>query len=347
MPRLRRSDLTMPGIARRRCGRGFSYRWWNGQKVADDDTLGRIRKLAVPPAWTDVWICPWPNGHIQAIGTDVAGRRQYRYHDMWRVHRDREKFDRALRFAQDLPRLRSTVARDLQQQGADRSRVLAAIVRLLDLGAFRIGGREYAETNETYGVVTLQKSHVRVKGNTITFDFPAKGSLERVFEARDSEVAPLVQLLKKRRGGDAQLFQYKVDRRWRPVSTDDVNDFIKEECGPDYSAKDFRNWTATVLAASLFAGRPAPVSLRRQRRAVADVVAEVAIHLGNTPAVCRSSYIDPRVIDRFSTGSTLRPKLAARMTKGSKAMTDAFARQAVESAVVALIGVEERVQRAA
>ncbi len=337
----------MPGIARRRYGRGFSYRWWDGHKVVDDDTLDRIRKLAVPPAWTNVWICPWPNGHIQAIGTDAAGRRQYRYHDTWRVHRDREKFDRALRFAQDLPRLRATVARDLQHDGPDRSRVLAAIVRLLDLGAFRIGGREYAETNETYGVVSLQRAHVRVKGHTMTFDFPAKGSLERVFAARDPEVAQVVRLLKKRRGGDAQLFQYKVDGRWRPVRTEDVNDYIKEECGPDYSAKDFRNWTATVLAAALFAGRPAPASHRRQRRAVSDVVAEVAIHLGNTPAVCRSSYIDPRVIDRFSTGSTVRPKLAARLTEKSKGMTDTFGRQAVESAVVALIGVEDRVQAAA
>lgn len=337
----------MPGIVRRRCGRGFSYRWRDGQKVLHDDTLTRIRKLAVPPAWTDVWICPWPNGHIQAIGTDAAGRRQYRYHDTWRVHRDREKFDRALRFAQDLPRLRATVARDLQHARPDRSRVLAAIVRLLDLGAFRIGGREYAETNETYGIVSLQRSHVRVKGNTMTFDFPAKGSLERVFAARDPEVARLVQLLKKRRSGDAQLFQYKVDGRWRPVRTEDVNDYIKEECGRDYSAKDFRNWTATVLSAALFASRPAPSSLRRQRRAVSEVVAEVAIHLGNTPAVCRASYIDPRVIDRFSTGSTIKPKLAARMTDGSNAMTDTFARQAVESAVVSLIGAEERAQRVA
>ena len=319
---------------RRRCGKGFHYRWHNGAPVADPETRERIRALAIPPAWKDVWICPWPNGHIQAVGVDAAGRRQYRYHDTWRVHRDREKFERAVAFARDLPRLRATVDDDLRRPGAERRRVLAAIVRLLDLGAFRVGGMEYVEANDTYGLVTLRKSHVCLSGDSMHFEYPAKCSIERVFAASDPDVLPVVRSLRRRRSGSDQLFAYKDKGRWVDLRSDDVNAYIKEECGEQYSAKDFRNWTATVLAAAFVSGCPAPRSKTEFRREVSGVVKEVAEHLGNTPAVCRSSYIDPRVFDRFAGGSTISTRLADRLdgelTNGARA--------AVESAVVDLLG---------
>lgn len=335
MSRLRRSDLAIPGILRRRCGRGFHYRWSNGARVADEATLSRIKKLAIPPAWTDVWICPWPNGHIQALGVDAAGRRQYRYHDLWRAHRDREKFERALRFAECLPNLRAEVNRDLRHRALDRPRVLAAVVRLLDLGAFRIGGMEYAETNETYGLVSLLRTHVRIKGDLLCFDYPAKGSLERVFETKDAAVAEVVSALKRRRSTDGQLFAFKDGSHWRTLRTEDVNGLIKQACDQDCSAKDFRNWCATVLVSALLAVSPPVTSGRGQRRAVKEAVEQVAVQLGNTPTVCRSSYIDPRVIDHYSSGSTIPSKLAKRMLHDA---SNPMARQAVETALAELLG---------
>lgn len=185
MGRLRRSNFSASGISRRRRGRGFSYAYPDGQPVTDPQTLDRIRRLAIPPAWRNVWICQWPNGHIQAVGTDAAGRRQYRYHNEWRARRDREKFERVLEFARILPTVRQVVERDLAEPGLVRSRVLAAIVRLLDVGLFRIGGEEYAEEHETFGVTSLHKTHVRIEEDLLCFDYPAKGSIERMLEVRD------------------------------------------------------------------------------------------------------------------------------------------------------------------
>jgi DNA topoisomerase I len=304
----------------------------------DEITRSRIKKLAVPPAWTEVWICPWPNGHIQAIGVDAAGRRQYRYHDVWRAHRDREKFERALRFAEALPQLRAAVCQELQSDEVDRNRVLAAIVRLLDLGAFRIGGMEYAESNETYGLVSLLRTHVRVKGDLLCFAFPAKGSLERVFETRDAEVAAVVSALKRRRAADRQLFAFKDGGRWHLLRTEDVNAHIKLECGEDCSAKDFRNWSATVLAAALLSVSQAATSGRARRRVVKEVVEQVAVQLGNTPAVCKASYIDPRVMDRYSDGVVIPTKLAKSMLQSPPSPV---AREAVETAVMDLLGTAE------
>jgi DNA topoisomerase I len=306
--------------------------------VVDEATLSRIKSLAVPPAWTEVWICPWPNGHIQAIGLDAAGRRQYRYHDVWRVHRDREKFERALRFAEHLPHLRAAVSRDLQGCGIGRARVLAAVVRLLDLGAFRIGGMEYAETHESYGLVSLRRTHVRIKGDLLCFDYPAKGSLEREFEARDGAVAEVVSTLKRRRSEDGQLFAFKDGLRWRSLRTDDVNTLIKQACDPDCSAKDFRNWSATVLMSALLATAPAAASGRGQRRTVKDAVEHVAIQLGNTPSVCKSSYIDPRVMDCYLAGVTISSKLSERVLGQ---WSNPMARQAVETALIELLGSTE------
>src|SRR6202012_1435193 len=201
MARLRRSDLSSPGVMRRRRGRGFSYARPDGKPVADQETLDRIRSLAVPPAWTDVWICPWPNGHIQAVGTDAAGRRQYRYHDQWRLERDRDKFDRTVEFAVGLPRLRTRVRRDLAADDLGRNRVLAAIVRLLDVGLFRVGGEEYADEHETFGIASLQEGPVWFRNGGRVSSYEAKGSIERVVEIRDAPTAEVIRALHRRRSG--------------------------------------------------------------------------------------------------------------------------------------------------
>jgi DNA topoisomerase I len=312
MPRLRRADSSAPGICRVRRGRGFSYvDDTTGEAIKDHDTLERIRALVIPPAWEDVWICPWPNGHIQAVGTDARGRKQYRYHDHWRELRDREKFDRMLEFAQALPRLRQVTDRHLRRREPTRERVLAGAVRLLDRGFFRIGGENYAEENDTYGLATMQKRHARLEGdNVIVFDYVAKGGQRRVQSIVDPQVYRLVDELKRRRSGGPDLLAYKQGARWRDVLSSDVNEYIKSVAGEEFTAKDFRTWTATVLAAVAVAvsGRAAASSTAR-KRAVARAVQEVAHYLGNTPAVCRASYIDPRVFDRFASGETVADAL--------------------------------------
>ena len=306
MARLRRSEPSRPGISRRRRGRGFSYAHPDGRRVTDDDTLQRIRSLAVPPAWSDVWICPWPNGHIQAIGSDAAGRRQYRYHAQWRLDRDREKFDRIRDFGNALPKLRSKVRRDLKRDGLTRDRVLAAVVRLLDVGFFRIGGEEYALEHETFGVASLRKEHVRIHDGVMTFDYPAKDAIERTLTIRDAPAGAVVAELRRRRSGGPNLFAYKQGRRWVQVHAHDVNLYIKSVAGEHFSAKDFRTWSATVLAAAALAeNEPVPKSRTGRRRAVVEAVGTVAEHLGNTPTVSRSSYVDPRVIDHFEGGETI------------------------------------------
>lgn len=239
VPRLRKSDCYGPGISRRRRGKGFSYRWTTGEPVTDPDILRRITGLVLPPAWENVWICPWPHGHIQAIGTDNAGRRQYRYHDVWRVQRDREKFERVQRFGRSLPQLRSVVERDLQAEEMPQTKVLAAAVRLLDLGFFRIGGEEYAEEHETFGVATLLKRHVTLHKNEMVFDYPAKGSIRRTVTVTDAATQEVIRTLKHRRGGSDHLLAYKTRGKWVDIRSDDVNSYIRESAGGDFSAKTF------------------------------------------------------------------------------------------------------------
>lgn len=339
--RLRRSHCDEGGITRRRRGKGFSYAYADGRPVKDRKTLDRIRALAVPPAWTDVWICPWPNGHIQALGTDDAGRRQYRYHDDWRLHRDREKFERVLDFAAALPEIRSVVERDLSLDGLCRERVLAATVRLLDVGLFRVGGEAYAEEHETFGVTSLRKEHVRLRNGAMVFCYPAKGSIERTVEIRDAKARKVVEALRRRRAGDGHLFAYKEGRRWVEVRAEDTNAYIKDAAGGDeFSAKDFRTWSATVLAATALAENGTPESERDARHAVVSAVAEAADYLGNTPAVARSAYIDPRIIDRFENGKTIAawlPRLP-KVEQVSEASTrNGGLRRTVEEAVIDLI----------
>jgi DNA topoisomerase-1 len=305
MARLRRSNCDGPGIRRRRRGKGFSYTWYDGRSVDDPEVLARVKSLAVPPAWKDVWICPWPNGHIQALGTDAAGRRQYRYHDAWREMRDREKFERLLQFGRRLPPFRRIVADDLSLEEMPYERSCAAAARLLDSASLRIGGEEYATDNETYGLATLLKEHARVSKDSIRFSFTAKTKQEVRIQLVDPQVAKVIRTLKRRRGGGDDLLAWKDGRNWRDLRSEDINQYIKARLGEDFSAKDFRTWNATVLASTLLAQvDPRKTGEHARKRAVAAVVKQVSEHLHNTPAVCRKSYIDPRVIDFFHRGDT-------------------------------------------
>lgn len=309
MPRLKRVDCSSSGIRRRRRGRGFDYLYSDGSKVTEAETLARIRALVIPPAWEDVWICPSDNGHIQAVGTDAAGRKQYLYHSKWRERRDQEKFDHMLEFARALPGMRKVWAGHLQSHDFDRPRVLACAARLLDRGFFRIGTEGYAEQNQTYGLATMQKQHVTLRRNVITFDYIAKSGQRRVQSIVDPEVYEVVKALKRRRAGGPELLAYKSNGAWLDVKSVDINDYIKET-GGDFTAKDFRTWNASVLAAVgvAVAGQVARSESGR-KRAIARAVKEVAHYLGNTPAVCRASYIDPRVFDRYTSGWTITPVL--------------------------------------
>ena len=307
MPRLKRVDCSEPGIARRRRGRGFEYLDQNGEKVTDPEVLERLGELPIPPAWRDVWVCPHPLGHLQATGVDAAGRKQYLYHDLWRTRRDQEKFDDMIEFARSLPRMRETVDRDLAADGMRRERVLAAAVRLLDRGFFRVGGEDYAAENESYGLATIKRQHVKLNGTgSITFDYSAKGGQRRIQSLVDHDVYEVVERLKRRRTGSEELLAYMNGRRWRDVRSSDINEYVKEVTGGDFSAKDFRTWNATVLAAvALAVSGQATGTKTGRKRAEVRAVKEVARYLGNTPAVCRASYIDPRVFDRFRDGLTI------------------------------------------
>jgi DNA topoisomerase-1 len=308
--RLRRSDPGGPGFARRRCGKGFIYLDEEGERLTDPEVVARITALVIPPAWRSVWVSPDPFGHIQATGCDEAGRKQYLYHPRWRERRDQQKFDDMVRFARALPALRGVVEHDLALGDLSREQVLACATRLLDRGFFRIGSEQYAVTNETYGLATMLKSHVTVDGETIRFDYVAKESKRRVQAVIDPQVADLVATMKRRRGGGDELLAFKRDGRWCDVRSPDINAYLKAATGLDVSAKDFRTWGATVLAAvGLAVTEPARLSRTARKRAIVRAVKEVAFYLGNTPTVARNSYIDPRVIDRYNDGQTLNGEL--------------------------------------
>ena len=335
MPRLRRSDCSSPGILRRGRGRGFEYLDENGERIDDEEVLERIRELVIPPAWKDVWICPYPFGHIQAVGTDAAGRRQYLYHAQWRARRDQEKFDEMLRFARALPVIRRTAAKHLTQRGLTRERVLACSVRLLDRGFFRVGTEDYAEQNKTYGVATMQKRHVTLGPNgLLVFDYVAKSGKQRVQSVVDPPVYDVLEKLKKRRGG-RELLAFKDGRSWVDVRSDHINEYIKAVAGEDFSAKDFRTWHGTVLAAvGLAVSGGAAGSKTALERAISRTVKEVAYYLGNTPAVCRASYIDPRVFDRYRDGITIGGALDQL---GDVDLGEPATRGAIEEAVLDLL----------
>jgi len=310
--RLRRSNLGAPGYTRRRCGKGFVYHDENGERITDAEVIGRITSLVIPPAWKDVWISPDPFGHIQATGIDARGRKQYLYHPRWRERRDQEKFDDMVAFARSLPALRSVVDHDIALGDMSREQVLACAARLLDRGFFRIGSEEYAVTNETYGLATMLKSHVTLNGETIHFDYVAKEHKRRVQAIVDPEIAVIVGTLKRRRSGGDELLAYRRDGRWCDVRSPDINAYLKAATGRDISAKDFRTWGATVLAAvGLAVTHPRALSRSGRKRAIVRAVREVAFYLGNTPTVARKSYIDPRVFDRYRDGQTIALELVA------------------------------------
>jgi DNA topoisomerase I len=309
MPRVKRVSCSGPGILRRPRGRGFVFEdGRTGKKVDDPHTLARIRGLGIPPAWREVWICFEPMGHIQALGIDAAGRRQYLYHEAWRQRKDREKFERMLVFAGALPSMRARWMEHLELDGFPREKVLSCATLLLDRGFFRIGGESYAEQNDSYGLATLQKRHVSLLGdNWIQLNYRAKsGKIRSSTMPLDPAQYRVIEALKRRRGASPELLAYKEGGRWVDVKSIDINLYIKELTGVNFSAKDFRTWNATVLAAAFIAPYAlSATSATARKRAISTVVKDVASYLGNTPAVCRRSYIDPRVFDRFESGWTI------------------------------------------
>jgi DNA topoisomerase IB len=338
--RLRRSDVAGPGIRRRRRGKGFQYLDHDGSAVHEAEVLGRINELVIPPAWEDVWICPYPGGHIQATGIDKRGRKQYLYHPKWRARRDQEKFDDMVRFARALPGLRASVAEHLALDDLPREKVLACAVRLLDKGFFRIGSEDYAVTNETFGLATMHKRHVELLGDGILlFDYPAKHGKRRVQSVVDREAYDIVCTLRRRRSGGEELLAFKEARTWVDVRSPDINAYLKDLTGLEISAKDFRTWNATVLAAVALSvsGLQAGVSKTARKRAITRAIKEVAHYLGNTPAVARASYIDPRILDRFEDGMTIDPAIAV---VGGEEDEPAI-QGAVEEAVLDLIAEDE------
>lgn len=305
--RLRRSKVTGTGLRRRRSGTGFSYYDSKFELVTDGATKERIKQLAIPPAWTDVWISPYANGHIQACGTDDAGRRQYLYHPDWTAHSDRVKFDRILDLADTLRSARRAVTIALRTSDPTEQRALAAAFRLLDVGSLRVGSERYAEANNSHGLATLLCSHATVHlqpAPSVELSFPAKSGQSWQSTIIDADLAAVVSQL-KRRGPNERLLAYRDEGAWHPLSPQRINEYVRERTGGDFTAKDFRTLRGTVIAAQSLAKAPPASSQRTGQRSVAAAIREVAETLGNTPAVARSSYVDPRVIDQYLLGITL------------------------------------------
>ncbi|MGW5924513.1 DNA topoisomerase IB [Nocardia fluminea] len=331
--RLRHSDPSGPGIRRRARGKGFSYADLDGTPVSRAQVLERIERLVIPPAWRKVWICPHANGHIQAVGIDAAGRRQYLYHEQWRRERDEEKFDRVLDLATRLPRVRDRVGTDLARPGLGRHRVEAAAIDLIDRGVFRVGSEEYAEENGTRGVATLLREQVSVHGEEMSFDYVAKGGVRRQVTIHDAPLARTVRALRRVDADTPRLLVFRHEGEYRELHADEINTRFKELAGIDCSVKDLRTWQATVHAAEVLARHHRPSSATARKRLEREMVADVAATLGNTPAVARASYIDPRVIGCFDEGLTI-----ASATARAARLRDADERRrAIDRAVVRLL----------
>jgi DNA topoisomerase-1 len=293
-----------PGITRRRAGRAFSYRDAKGALIRDRRTLARLRALAIPPAWREVWICPDPRGHLQATGRDARGRKQYRYHRDWRAIRDEHKFDRILVFARALPRIRARVDEDLRRRGLPRERVLATILRLLETTLIRVGNAEYARDNQRFGLTTIRHRHVAVNGATIAFEFRGKAGKVHKVTTRDRRLARIVRACHELPG--QELFQYvDDDGQRRDVDSADVNAYLQEVSGEPFTAKDFRTWAGTVLASLALSEFEAFDSEAAAKRNITRAIEQVANHLGNTVAVCRRAYIHPAIVDAYLDGSLL------------------------------------------
>lgn len=319
--RLRRSNTARPGYTRVRSGRGFSYRDPNGLTVTDRETRQRLARLAIPPAWADVWIATHENAHIQAIGTDAAGRRQYIYHPVWREKKDRVKFERALELARTLPAARRRVTRALRSPGAGKERALAAAFRMLDAGSLRIGSERYAESYGSHGLSTLNGAHARTSGSTVALSFPAKGGLPWESTIDDPDLAEFVRA-RKARGPEERLLSWRDGSEWKGLSAAEINDYVKECTGGNFTAKDFRTLHGTAAAALALAAHGPEPTQRKRAAAVAEAMKEAASVLGNTPAIARKSYVDPRIVDLYASGVTL----------------DATPTTSEESALVRLLG---------
>jgi DNA topoisomerase-1 len=309
VPRLRRTSPDQPGWTRIRVGRHFGYRDQRGERLAPEQAE-RVKALAIPPAWEDVWITPHEHGHLQAVGTDAAGRRQYLYHPAWRSRRDGEKFDRVLRFGKALSAARERVVADLGAAGMERDRACATAVRLLDPGYFRIGNDVYADRHGSFGLTTLERRHVRRSGDTLVFRFTGKSGVEHEIAIDDEATVEALEVMRRRRGGEDRLLAHQEGGRWRGLDAGTVNDYVRTCTGIEATAKDFRTWHATVIAAASLADAAEPgASAASRRRAVSATMKEVAQFLGNTPALARTSYVDPRVVDAYEEGRTVRPAL--------------------------------------
>lgn len=328
-----------PGITRVRRGRGFVYRRADGRLVGDRHVLARIRGIVIPPAWTRVWICERADGHVQASGYDARGRKQYRYHPDWRRVRDAEKYERLVDFATRLPALRRRVARDLAREGLPREKVLATVLRLLELTMIRVGNDEYARTNGSYGLTTLRTRHVAVSAATLRFRFRGKSGITHEVDVTDRRLARIVRRCQDLPG--QELFQW-VDADGAPhvIDSSDVNAYLRDVVGEEFSAKDFRTWAGTVEAARVLAGvLPVPETAAGRKRQVVETVKAVAQALGNTPAVCRRCYVHPAVLDAYEGGRTL-----ADVCRGPVA---SLRRAGLERAVVAMLRQAARSARAA
>jgi DNA topoisomerase I len=308
-----RSDVHGPGIRRVAVDGGFAYRDPDGAGVTAPDELRRIRELAIPPAWSDVWIAPDPLGHVQATGVDGRGRRQYRYHALWRAERDAEKFAHMLRFARALPALRGAGDEHLARRALDRERVAACAVRITELGLFRIGSERYARDDHTYGVSSLERRHLRFRAGEAVFDYVAKEGRRRTVRIGDAAAVRTLRALERAPAGLPQLFVFQAGEQWRHLSTGELTAYLRDHAGTDYTVKEFRTWNATLLAALALSGVPATDSLRARRRAASAAVREVAAWLGDTPAVARSAYIDPAVTEHFEATGALGDLAAAAL----------------------------------
>ncbi|MBV9092102.1 MAG: DNA topoisomerase IB [Mycobacteriaceae bacterium] len=326
--RLRRSTVGGPGLRRVRRGRGFSYVDAQGNAVHDPGILARIDALVIPPAWKHVWICPHPNGHVQAVGTDAAGRKQYLYHQQWQAERAEEKYDRTLSMAKRLPDWRLRVLDDLKGRGLHRERVLAVAHQLLDVGYFRAGGEEYAQENGSFGLATLRREHVRTRRGAVEFDYPAKSGVRRTVTLEDPMLVRAVRSLLRADTRCPRLLVFRNSDGWTEVHADDINSRFRELVGAEFSIKDLRTWHGTVLAAEAFSYAPAPTSKTARRRAEAAVMKAVSEELGNTPAVARGSYVDPRVVRAYENNVTIAPALRRAARKRSAATRQQIIEQA-------------------
>jgi DNA topoisomerase-1 len=348
MVRLRRSRPDSPGFTRRRRGRGWDYRDFDGTQITDPETLDRIKALVIPPAWQHVWISPWPNGHIQATGIDAAGRKQYLYHLDWSTRRHTQKFERVVGFGAALPRARKVVASHLEDRDFSKERVLATAFRLLDRGHFRIGGEVYAETNGSFGLATIRREQVRREKRELVFDYTAKSGLHRVERIADPQLLEIVGGLLRRRGDIEipELLAYRVGRTWHRITSAEINRYLKEVTRQNISAKDFRTWHGTTMAAVALTQVPQELKSRAAvARAERQAVVAVSEQLGNTPAVCRASYIDPRVIDAFERNQRITTAVNSAMRSLGAALPKAVDEQTLGT-VLTMVAATPQVERA-